>query len=555
MKQRVTWLVVLALVAFVALSGCTPVVSVLSAVQAAGLGTGESRAAAALAPTATPTTTAPVAPLGSDGLLAALEGRLQAIYVQVNPSVVNIQVTQNAVASSSVQPQVPGSPFGPSTPQPQQGSGSGFVWDKQGHVVTNNHVVDGASQIVVVFSDGTAVPAKVVGTDPDSDLAVLKVDVSADKLSPVQVADSDQVKVGQLAVAIGNPFGLEGTMTVGFVSALGRSLPAQTGDGQSAQYTIPDIIQTDAPINPGNSGGVLVNGEGQVIGVTSAIESPVRANAGIGFAIPSAIVQRVVPALVENGRYEHTWIGIKGTTLTADLNTAMKLNSDQRGVLVIEVTSGSPAEKAGLKSGNTQTSIQGQQVNVGGDVIVAIDGQPVKTFEDVVAYLAGHTTVGQKITLSVLRQGNEEAVQLSLAARPQQQATQPQTQLQRRTSAGVWLGVVGMTLTSDIATAMNLPANQQGILVEQVIQGSPAEQAGLRASSKSVVINGQSVTVGGDVIVAANGQPTARMEDLRAILQRAQPGQEMTLALIRDGSQVQVSAKLVQRPAESSTPN
>jgi S1-C subfamily serine protease len=161
MKQRVTWLVVLALVAFVALSGCTPVVSVLSAVQAAGLGTGESRAAAALAPTATPTTTAPVAPLGSDGLLAALEGRLQAIYVQVNPSVVNIQVTQNAVASSSVQPQVPGSPFGPSTPQPQQGSGSGFVWDKQGHVVTNNHVVDGASQIVVVFSDGTAVPAKV----------------------------------------------------------------------------------------------------------------------------------------------------------------------------------------------------------------------------------------------------------------------------------------------------------------------------------------------------------------------------------------------------------
>jgi S1-C subfamily serine protease len=304
----------------------------------------------------------------------------------------------------------------------------------------------------------------------------------------------------------------------------------------------------------------LVNSEGQVIGVTSAIESPVRANAGIGFAIPSAIVQQVVPALVANGRYEHTWIGIKGTTLTADLNTAMKLSSDQRGVLVMEVTSGSPAEQAGLKAGTSQATIQGQQVNVGGDVIVAIDGQPVKTFEDVVAYLAGHTTVGQKITLSVLRQGKGESVQLTLAARPQQPVTAQQPQQvqprgQRGTTTANWLGVVGATLTADIAQAMNLPADQSGILVQQVVTGSPAEQAGLRASTKSVVINGQSVMVGGDVIVAANGQPTARMQDLRAMLQRAQPGQEMTLGILRDGSQVQVSVKLAERPAQPSSPN
>jgi serine protease Do len=183
----------------------------------------------------------------------------------------------------------------------------------------------------------------------------------------------------------------------------------------------------------------------------------------------------------------------------------------------------------------------------------------MKTFEDVVAYLAGHTTVGQKITLSVLRQGKEETVQLTLAARPQQQAEQPQTQVQPRgqrgTTTSAWLGIMGATLSSDIAQAMNLPADQSGILVQQVVTGSPAEKAGLRASGKSVVINGQSVMVGGDVIVAVDGQSTARMEELRAILQKNQPGQKIELTVLRDGSQIKVSVELVERAAQPSSPN
>ena len=224
-----------------------------------------------------------------------------------------------------IQAQFTGFPFFnlPQGQQPQQqyqsALGSGFVWDQNGDIVTNNHVVSGADKIEVTFSDGTIVPATLVGADPDSDLAVIKVDVPADKLHPVQLGDSSAVKVGQLAIAIGNPFGLEGTMTTGIISAVGRSLPANDNSTQS--YTIPDVIQTDAPINPGNSGGVLVDVQGQVLGVTSAIESPVRASAGVGFAIPSAIVNNVVPALIKDGKYVHSWLGISGTTLVPDLAT------------------------------------------------------------------------------------------------------------------------------------------------------------------------------------------------------------------------------------------
>jgi S1-C subfamily serine protease len=207
-------------------------------------------------------------------------------------------------------------------------------------------------------------------------------------------------------------------MTTGIISALGRSLPVNDGAAQGPSYTIPDVIQTDAPINPGNSGGVLLNADGKVVGVTSAIESPVRASSGIGFAIPSAIVQKVVPALIKTGHYDHPYMGISGTTMTPSLAQAMGLKADQRGALVSTVTPSSPADKAGLRGSTQQTTIDGAQARVGGDVITAIDGQPVKTFDDLIAYLARSTDINQTVTLTILRGGTEQSVKVTLTARP-----------------------------------------------------------------------------------------------------------------------------------------
>jgi 2-alkenal reductase len=298
------------------------------------------------------------------------------------------------------------------------------VWDAQGHIVTNNHVIDSADQITVTFSDGTTVDAKLVGADPRSDLAVIQVDLPAAQLHPVTVGDSNQVKVGQLAVAIGNPYGLSGTMTQGIVSALSRSLPVDSSTSslqqQGGTYEIPDIIQTDAAINPGNSGGVLVDAQGSVIGVTAAIQSPVDANSGIGFVIPSSIVKRIVPALIQNGRYDHPYIGITGTSLTYDLAKAMSLDPSQKGAVVIDVVPNGPADKAGIHGSTSQVSINGSQVPVGGDVIIAIEGNAVTNFEDVSSYLINNTQVGQTVSLTILRQGSERTVQLTLGSLPQQ---------------------------------------------------------------------------------------------------------------------------------------
>ena len=503
------------------------------------------------APTAAATPAAATSAASSAEVLAALEGTLAQIYDQVNPSVVNIRVVQKQEVTTPVLPEIPGLPFPffqpPTTPQgPQefyrQGAGSGFVWDKEGHIVTNNHVVAGADKISVTFYDGTTVSGDVVGTDPDSDLAVVKVDLPADRLQPVQLADSTQVKVGQLAVAIGNPFALEGTMTVGFVSALGRLLPVESGNGQGPGYSIPDVIQTDAPINPGNSGGLLVNDQGHVIGVTSAIISPVQASAGIGFAIPSAIVQKVVPTLIKTGHYEHPWLGVSGISLNPDLAAAMKLKADQRGALVVEVVPGSPADQTSLRGSDRQVKIDGQDVQVGGDVITAINGQAVKDFDDLVTYLARATEVGQQVTLTVLRQGKEESVQVTLVARPTAQ-DQPQ-QAEGKASNGAWLGIAGQTLTPEIAQAMRLPNSQHGVLVEQVEAGSPADQAGLHGSFKPVTINGQRLLIGGDVITAVDDQPVNQIQDLQTIIRQAQPDQEVTLAILRDGQQIDVSVSL-----------
>ncbi|MGE5262165.1 MAG: S1C family serine protease [Acidobacteriota bacterium] len=350
--------------------------------------------------------------------LADLESAYENIYSQVSPSVVSIDVVESS--STTLPPNHPTTPNFPPSGIPQMAAGSGFVWDTQGNIVTNNHVVAGATQIDVTFSDGTTAAAKVVGTDPDSDLAVIKVSVPANQLHPIKAGDSTQVKVGQIAIAIGNPFSEQNTMTTGIISALGRSLPAGDRTTQGPTYSIPDVIQTDAPINPGNSGGVLLDAQGQLVGVTSAIESGSGSSSGIGFAIPSAIVQKVIPALITSGRFQHPYLGISGTTLTPTLAQAMGLKPEQRGALVVDLTVNGPAAKAGLRGSTQKTTVNGLQANIGGDVITSFEGQAVKSFDDLVAFLARNGQVGQPVTVTVLRDGNLQDVKITLTARPAQ---------------------------------------------------------------------------------------------------------------------------------------
>jgi S1-C subfamily serine protease len=354
----------------------------------------------ATAPT-TPAATSTSPQSSVPGSLPDIERTVESIYGRTNPSVVNVQVLLPATLSN---------PGGAAL-------GSGFVWDTQGNLVTNNHVVDGATRITVTFYDGTTVEASLVGADSDSDLAVIKVNTNAVQLQPVTLADSTQLKVGQLAIAIGNPFGLQGTMTVGFISGLGRLLPANE-NAVGPTYTIPDIIQTDAAINPGNSGGVLLDDTGKVIGVTSSIATTSGTSAGVGFAIPSAIVQQVVPALIKTGHYDHPYLGISVVSLNPDLAGAMNLPPNQRGALVQTVTAGSPADKTGLKASQTPVTINGQQVSVGGDVIIAYNDLLVKSSDDLVTFLARFGSVGQTVTLTVLRGGKQIQVQVTLGIRP-----------------------------------------------------------------------------------------------------------------------------------------
>lgn len=487
-------------------------------------------------------------PVASAGLLAALEGTLGLIYTQVNPSVVNLRTLQRQTVMFPVVPEVPGYPF-PQGPQEfvRQSSGSGFVWDLDGHIVTNNHVVEGADRISVTFYDDTVVSAKVVGTDPESDLAVVKVEVAPELLRPIQLGDSTLVKVGQLAVTIGNPFGLQSTMTVGIISALGRVLPVDSDDPRETDYTIPDIIQTDAPINPGSSGGVLVNEGGRVIGVTSAIISPLGVSIGIGFAIPAVIVQKVVPTLIKTGTYKHAWLGIGGTSLTSDLAAAMGLQATQRGALVLEVIAGSPAQQAGIRGSEREITLEGEPVRLGGDVVVAIDTLAVRSFDDLLTYLARSTEVGQTVTLTLLRQDKEETLKIPLRARPAADTSRGRGK--RGAVSGAWLGIVGQTMSRAVAQAMRLPANQRGVLVDKVERGSPADQGGLRGNDKTVVVEGRRLMVGGDVIIAVDDKPVTQLQDLQTLVQRSEPGHVLKLTVLRHGKRIQLQVTLTERPA------
>ncbi|MHB1294042.1 MAG: S1C family serine protease [Anaerolineae bacterium] len=364
--------------------------------------------------TAAPEDMTPIAPVALMSI-EDVEGIYERLYEEANPATVNITVASLMTDRKGI-PLVPQSDTPSSEEYLIEGQGSGFVYDTRGHIVTNNHVVAGADRVWVTFSDDTVAPADVVGTDPDSDLAVIRVDADMEHLPFLRLGDSEALKVGQQVVAIGNPFGLQGTMTTGIVSALGRSLDASAESG--GQYTIPDIIQTDAAINPGNSGGPLLNLHGEVIGVNAAIESPVRASSGVSFAIPASIVKQVVPALIATGHYEHPWLGVSTLTLNAFINEPMGLERDQRGVLVVTVISGSPAELAGLRASTRALIVEGQELQAGGDIIVTIDDQPVRKYDDLIGYLSRATAVGQTVALTILRDGETQVVDVVLVARP-----------------------------------------------------------------------------------------------------------------------------------------
>jgi S1-C subfamily serine protease len=290
--------------------------------------------------------------------------------------------------------------------------GSGFVIDREGHIVTNNHVVEEAQELLVTLADEHTVEAELVGTDSGSDLAVLDIDVPAEQLAVAELGESSTLQVGQRTIAIGNPFGLERTVTTGIISSLGRTL-----DRDDSNFQIAEVIQTDAAINPGNSGGPLLDSQGRVIGVNSAIFSSSGTNSGVGFAIPVDIVKRVVPELIANGRYRHPWLGVSGRSISPEMVDVADLPVDV-GVLIFEVEPGSPAEKAGLQGGDQQVLVSGIPMLQGGDIVVAIDGIEVKRFDDIVNYLASHTSVGDVVTLTVVRDGREIKVDITLEERP-----------------------------------------------------------------------------------------------------------------------------------------
>ncbi|GAB4450354.1 MAG: hypothetical protein Kow00120_20670 [Anaerolineae bacterium] len=368
-----------------------------------------------------------VAPVGAQDQYAMGNADIAAVYEAVAQSVVNINVVQHVEGFSFGVPSVP-SPDNPDEQQPpegfqfpfpnqgdeyiRQGQGSGFVYDTDGHIITNYHVVQGADKIVVSFYDGTLARAEVVAEDPESDIAVLKVEVDPEVLQPVTFADSEALYVGQPVIAIGSPYGQEWTLTTGVVSALGRTISS----GFSS-FSISSGIQTDAAINPVNSGGPLMNINGEVIGVNAQIISQARANAGVGFAIPGNLVQRVAQALIDEGSYHYAWLGISGRTIDLDLIEALDLEANQRGVLVDTVTSGGPADRAGLHGNDAVVTVDGQDLRVGGDIIIAVNDEPIRFMDELIAYLVEETQPGDEITLTVLRDGQEVQVAVTLGDR------------------------------------------------------------------------------------------------------------------------------------------
>jgi 2-alkenal reductase len=354
-----------------------------------------------LAPSAEESKPATKAPTPTVLLLPALttdeQEALIKVYNRANPAVVN--VTQYGQQGGEVVP---------------VGQGSGFVYDSEGHIVTNAHVVHGSDQIEVTFADATVRIAELVGEDLNSDLAVVKIKSLPDGVVPLTLGDMGTLSVGQTVIAIGNPFGLEGTLTKGVISALGRTIPALT------PFSIPQAIQTDAAINPGNSGGPLLNLQAEVIGVNAQIETggTSRTNSGVGFAIPVSIIKLVVPDLIDKGVHEWAWLGVSGGNLFPTLIEAMDLPVE-KGAYIAEVVSNGPSDKAGLRGASGTQRLEGRVVQVGGDVVTTIDGQEIRSFDDLLIYIALQTSPDQTVNVTIIRNGKEQSLEITLERRPE----------------------------------------------------------------------------------------------------------------------------------------
>jgi len=295
---------------------------------------------------------------------------------------------------------------------PERGTGSGFVVDDKGLILTNNHVVENAENLEVTLADKSKVTAKLVGRDPENDLAVIRVNVPKDRLTPLRLGDSSQLQVGQMAIAIGNPFGLDRTITRGVVSAVGRSLKADSG------RQIRNVIQTDAAINPGNSGGPLLNSRGEVIGVNTAIFTPSGGSVGIGFAVPVNTVKKLLPQLIARGRASHPWLGISGMDINPTVAKALSLPSTE-GVMIAQVAPNGPAARAGLRGSQRRVRVGNYLVNVGGDIIQTLDGERIATVDDLTAFLDDRKKVGDEVRVDVLRDGKPHAVTVRLGELPE----------------------------------------------------------------------------------------------------------------------------------------
>lgn len=330
------------------------------------------------------------------------EDSLNMLYEQVGPGVVSIQAQVVRAGEADL------------------AAGSGFILDEEGHIATNHHVVLGNEQVTVSFFNEIQTTAQVIGRDPDSDLAIIKVEELIPEVHPLPLADSDQVLVGDRVIAIGNPFGLSNTMTYGIVSAVGRVIPSGF-----TQFNIPQTIQTDAAINPGNSGGPLINTNGEVIGVNAQIRTAdgVRASAGVGFAIPSNILNLIAPALIEQGAYQWPWLGVSGVAVDLTVMAANNLQ-EQRGAYIHTVISGSPADQAGLQGSQTTVDVNGVEVPAGGDVVIAANGQPVRNFDELLNTVV-FSRPGDQIVLTILRAGEQLEVPVTLEPRPAGQEVVP----------------------------------------------------------------------------------------------------------------------------------
>ena len=443
--------------------------------------------------------------------------------------------------------------------------GSGFIYDNLGHIITNYHVVadPGESQETslsdkdfhITFLDGTTYIGRVIGADLYSELAVLKVEnITGDSLIPLPLGNSSQVRIGQVVLAVGNPFGLSGSMTEGIVSGFGRILPSSVPQGDlllrqdAPSLLIPNLIQTDAAINPSNSGGPLLNTAGEVIGMNTEIFSNSGEYAGVGSAIPSDIIRKVVPELISTGTYRHPYIGITGVDVSPEIATEMGLNSS-RGFLVTEVTSGSPAERSGIRDGGVLKDINGRQIELGGDVIVAVDNVTVRKIEDLLSYLQSARSVGENVILRVIRDGKFLEIGMTVTPRP----TQLQLETEQSQQQYPTLGINTINMTEQIAARMNLtrfPQQQlsndvreverEGVLVVDVFANGPADQAGIRGGFIVADINGTPVEIGGDVIMRIDNTMITNVDALDKFIGNKNIGDTIEVIVIRNAQPIKI---------------